>query len=92
MGTESVESAVHRLTLEDRSQLRISGVSDVESFDEETVILVTVRGTLVIRGEQLHLQMLSLEGGQVIVDGKVNALLYEDDGRENAGFFSRLFR
>ncbi len=71
---------------------KVSGVSDVESFDEQTVVLHTVRGTLIIRGRDLHMQMLSLEGGQISIDGVVDALAYEDDGRESGGLFSRLFR
>ena len=55
------------------------------------VVLLTVRGTLVVRGEQLHLEMLSLEGGEVRLDGQVDSLTYESDSREG-GFFSRLFR
>lgn len=47
MGYETAEQGVHRLSLEDRGQLRVSGVSDVESFDEQTVVLHTVRGTLI---------------------------------------------
>ena len=55
----------HRLTLDARSRLSMTGVTEVESFDEGTVVLVTTRGTLIVRGTGLHLQMLSLEGGQV---------------------------
>ena len=92
MGYETAEQGVHRLSLEDRGQLRVSGVSDVESFDEQTVVLHTGRGTLIVRGRDLHMQMLSLEGGQISIDGVVDALAYEDDGRESGGLFSRLFR
>ena len=55
-------------------------------------MLHTVRGTLIVRGRDLHMQMLSLEGGQISIDGVVDALAYEDDGRESGGLFSRLFR
>ncbi len=85
-----LESA-HKLTLDGRGRLSVSGVNDVESFDEQTVVLSTARGTLVIRGEQLHLEMLSLEGGEVRLDGQVDSLSYESDPREG-GFLSRLFR
>ncbi len=81
----------HKLSLDGRSQLSVSGVTDVESFDEETVVLETTRGLLIIRGRGLHLQMLSLDGGQVAVDGTVDSLTYEDDA-PTGGFLSRLFR
>ena len=80
----------HRLTLESRSRLSMTGVTEVESFDENTIVLATTRGTLIVRGTGLHLQMLSLEGGQVSVDGNVDALNYEDPAPAG-GFFARLF-
>lgn len=80
----------HKLTLDGRSRLNLSGVTEVESFDEGMVVLHTTRGTLVVRGDGLHLQMLSLDGGQVLVDGTVNSLTYEDSV-QGGGFFSRLF-
>ena len=81
-----------RIELTGRGALALTGVVDVESFDEQTVVLHTVRGTLIVRGRDLHMQMLSLEGGQISIDGVVDALAYEDDGRESGGLFSRLFR
>ena len=81
----------HKLTLDSRSRLTMSGVTEVESFDEEMVVLHTTRGTLVVRGQGLHLQLLSLDGGQVHVDGTVDSMTYEDHLRDQGGFFSRLF-
>ena len=80
----------HRVTLDGRSRLNMTGVTEVESFDEGMVVLHTTRGTLVIRGDGLHLQLLSLDGGQVHVDGTVNSMTYEDSV-SSGGFFSRLF-
>ncbi len=80
----------HRLTLDERKNLTVSGVTEVVSFDEAAVILRTARGTLMVRGQDLHLKTLSLDGGQVAVDGMVTALLYEEPRREG-NFFSRLF-
>ena len=81
----------HKLTLDGRSRLNLSGITEVESFDEGMVVLHTTRGILVVRGNGLHLQMLSLDGGQVLVDGTVDSLTYEDDTRPSGGFFARLF-
>lgn len=80
-----------KLTLENRSRLTVTGVQDVESFDESAVVLHTNRGVLVIRGRELHLKQLSVEGGQVAVDGTVDALLYEEP-RKEGGFLARLLR
>lgn len=81
----------HRLVLESRGKLSVTGITEVESFDENTVVLYTTRGTLVIHGRQLHLGMLSLDVGQVSVDGTVDSLVYEDEQRASGGFWSRLF-
>ena len=81
----------HKLTLDGRKLLTMTGVTDVESFDEEMAVLHTVKGTVVVRGVGLHLQMLSLEGGQIHVDGMVDSVTYEDQAPGGSSFFSRLF-
>lgn len=81
----------HELRLENRARLNVTGVREVESFDENAVVLHTAKGVLVIRGQSLHLQTLSIDGGQVAVDGTVDALVYEETQKQG-GFFSRLFR
>ena len=78
-----------KLTLENRSRLTVSGVQDVERFDESTVVLHTCRGVLAVRGRELRLRQLSVDGGQVAVDGTVDALLFEEPRREG-GFLARL--
>ena len=76
----------HRLTLDSRSRLSITGVLEVESFDDTEILLTSTRGPMSIRGQGLHLQQLSIDGGQVLVDG----ISYEDD-IPRGGFFARLF-
>lgn len=79
----------HSLSLDSRSRLTLAGVTQVPQFDESTVVCVTTQGTLVIHGADLHLGQLSLDSGQVAVDGTVHALIYEEGGPK--GFFGRLF-
>ncbi len=81
----------HRLVLEGRGRLNVTGITEIESFDENTVVLYTTRGTLVIHGRQLHLSTLSVDSGQVDVDGTIDSMTYEDDQRTGGSFFSRLF-
>lgn len=83
--------AAHHILLEGREQLSVSGVEDVESFDENLIVMLTVRGTLVVRGEDLHIEKLSLDGGDLRVEGRVDALIYTSEGRERGGLLSRLF-
>ena len=81
----------HGLTLKERSQLSMTGVSEVVSFDETAVVLHTTLGTLTIQGQQLQLKQLSTDGGQIAVDGKISALLYEDP-RPAGSWLQRLLR
>ena len=82
----------HHVILEGREELAVSGVEEVESFDENTIVMVTNKGTLVVRGEDLHIEKLSLDGGDLRVEGMVESLTYEDEGRDRGGFLSRLLR
>ncbi len=81
----------HRISLEGRERLSISGVEEVESFDEATIVMLTDKGTLVVRGEGLHIEQLSLDGGDLRVEGHVDSLTYEDEGPSRGGLFARLF-
>lgn len=80
----------HKLTLSERSKLTMTGVTEVVSFDEETVVLRTGLGTLVVQGSQLQLKTLSVDGGQVAVEGTVTAMTYEEP-RNKGGWKHRLF-
>lgn len=88
----TVPAASHRLELTGREHLNISGVEDVERFDENGVIMTTSAGTLIVTGEDLHIGKLSLEGGELFVDGHIDSVAYEDTPDRQGGFFSRLFR
>lgn len=87
----AMPQSAHRLELVGREQLTISGVEDVERFDETNIIMSTSAGILVITGEDLHIGKLSLDGGELHVDGRVDSISYEEGGREQGGFFRRLF-
>ena len=68
----------HKLTLNERKQLTVTGVTEVVSFDETAVIARTELGTLVVQGKDLQLKTLLPEGGQVSVDGQISGLIYEE--------------
>ena len=68
----------HKLSLNERKELTMTGVTEVVSFEENTVVLRTALGTLIVQGSGLQLKTLSLEGGQVAVDGNISALIYEE--------------
>lgn len=81
----------NRLLLEDRKGLSVSGVEEVERFDEESILLTTCMGGLEIRGEGLHIAQLSLEGGDLRVEGRVDALIYDVAPQRQGSLLSRLF-
>lgn len=83
------EPLPHRLTLAERKKLTVTGVTEVISFEDTQVILQTGMGLLSVQGSQLQLKTLSLEGGQVEVEGTVSALIYEET--RQGGWLSRLF-
>lgn len=78
----------HALTLDERKRLTMTGVTEVVSFDDATVVLKTGLGTLLIHGSGLKLKQLALEGGSVAVEGRIGALSYEEP--RQGGWLSRL--
>jgi sporulation protein YabP len=83
----------HTVHLEDRSLLSVTGVRDVGSFNESEVCLTTDTGSLIVEGSGLHITRLDLDSGQVMVEGEIGALVYEEELPERkTGLFSRLFR
>ena len=82
----------HNCILEDRKKLSVSGVNDVGSFDEQTIVATTDCGELTIRGEKLHITKLSLEVGELCIEGKISALQYADVTVKSGSFLSRVFR
>ena len=87
----SMPQTAHRLELTGRERLTVSGVEDVERFDETGIVMSTSAGTLVVTGEDLHIGKLSLDGGELHVDGRLDSLSYEDQGPGRGGLLGRLF-
>ena len=81
----------HRLELSGRERLLVSGVEDVERFDETGIVMSTAAGTLIVTGEDLHIGKLSLDGGELHVDGHIDAVNYEEQAVRHSGLLSRLF-
>lgn len=81
----------HAITLYERAKLQISGVSEVISFDEQSVSLQTVCGGMTIEGSGLHITTLNIDRGEVVIDGTVNGIYYFSDHGTKPGFFGRLF-
>lgn len=79
------------IIIEDRKKLTLSGVKDVISFDDETLLLETVLGRLTVKGAGLHIVNFDTASGDLFTEGKIYAAVYTSD-EKNGGFFSRVFR
>ncbi len=93
LGAAESIKAPHNVIMEDRHTLTVSGISDVDSFDEQTVIVFTEMGELTVKGEGLHINRLSLEVGEIMIEGSISSLAYSDSKpAQEGGFWSRVFR
>ncbi len=93
MAYETVTKAAetqHNITMEGRRRLSVSGVGDVESFNEEEVIMSGGSWTMSVRGRGMHMERLSVDSGDVIITGRIDSLSYEDEAPPREGFFKRL--
>lgn len=83
----------HSFTLIDRSHAEITGVSDVDCFNDQLVVLLTSLGAMTISGSSLNISHLNKEEGRLIVDGEFDAIEYSGKARGGkGGFFARLLR
>lgn len=83
----------HTLHLDQRTHTEITGVRDVISFDESSVLLVCDGFELEVSGENLHVSVLDTDKGRTVIDGTVSAIYYNDKKLpERRGFFSRLVK
>lgn len=85
-------STVQNIIIENRKSLDISGVKDVISFDDETVLLDTVLGRMTVKGEAMHIESFNIQTGDLTATGKIHAVVYMSDVKTSGGFLSRLFR
>ncbi|MBQ9861012.1 MAG: sporulation protein YabP [Clostridia bacterium] len=82
----------HLLNLSERRVLSVSGVQDVDSFDETTVVIYTEQGELTVKGTGLHINRLNIETGDLTLEGHVESLVYTELHTRSGGFFGKLFR
>lgn len=85
----------HKLSLTNRGALVVNGVVDVISFDLNEVLLETEAGMLCVKGQDLHVNRLTLEKGEADISGTIDSLLYSEIsgyGQKAESFFRRLFQ
>ena len=89
-----LNNIVQNLVLENRNKLNVTGVKDVLSFDDEVIIMETELGLLTIKGEKLKINKLSIDTGDVIVEGEISNLGYSDHSKkeQEGSFLSKIFK
>lgn len=91
MAEEKAVKVPHSLILENRKMLTATGVSNVDSFNEQEIVAYTDLGELIVRGNKLHINKLNIETGELTIDGEVVSLTYSGN-QSSGGFFSRLLK
>lgn len=93
-GTQTMNT-VQNVVLENREKLSISGVIDVLSFDDQVVILDTELGMLTVKGENIRINKLSLDTSDVVIEGDISNINYNDKGsdkKDATGFLNKIFK
>ena len=83
----------HVVNIDNREKLSITGVTDIESFNEENILLILENGGLIIKGEDLHVQKLDLDEGMVLISGAISAAVYtEKKDKQEKGFLKKILK
>lgn len=89
------KARMHKVSLINRRSCTLTGVSDVLSFDIHEILLETDQGMLMIKGDDLHVSRLTLEKGEVDIDGRIDSFTYSEataHAVKGESFFTRLFK
>lgn len=92
--TTARPECINNVIMENRRKISVSGVEDIESFNEEQIILYTCNGVLIINGRGMHISKLSIDNGETTITGEFNSLTYNDayGKKDKAGILARLLR
>ena len=93
MGAEAIKEGYtsHHISIKSREAMEVTGVTDVVSFDEQSVVLNTVCGNMEIDGSSLHIHVLNMEQGVVTMDGRIDSITYYEDESSDQGRKSGFF-
>ncbi len=88
------ENNIHNVIVEGRKKISVSGVQDMECFDDGKVVVYTSMGVMEIKGMGFHMNKLSLDTGEIVVEGDIDSVVYEKPQGEQGktrGFFAKMF-
>lgn len=88
------EKSVQSLVLENKEMLNVTGVEGVDNFNDETVVLITTKGKLTIKGQKLNISKLNVDEGKLVVKGLINSMVFSDyEGqKEKTSLVKKLFK
>ena len=89
---KKVIKSPNNIILEDRRTLTVTGVNDIDSFDEEMIVVYTDLGELTVKGNDLHINKIDVDMGELSVEGEIGSLSYSERAVRKGGFLSRLLR
>ena len=93
MNSDKTKQANHNVIMENRRTVSISGVTDVDNFDDKTILIYTQMGELAVHGKNLHVNSMSVETGEMTLDGDIYSLVYGDkDKHSPVTVLGKLFR
>lgn len=92
--TQTEKRRPHSLTVDSRSKITISGIIDVGSFNDQVAELITDYGGISIKGRDLHVKKVSLDTGDMSIDGSIDSIEYTNKriGKHGGNIFARIFR
>ncbi len=82
----------HTIIMEDRKKISLTGIKDILSFDDETVSVISVMGKAVIRGKEIKIESFNVENGDMVIEGRFDALVYLNDSSAKGSVIRRLFK
>lgn len=82
----------HKLCLNNRETLTLDGAKSVEAFSDKEIVLITIMGKLLVKGENLHIEKFNKETGEFLSTGKISSLVYTKSSADKGSFIERLFK
>ena len=86
-------NSIHRVSMEGRNRLVVSGVEDVESFDEDVIVAYTTEGAMTVKGGGFRINRLNVEDGELEIEGEIDSIQYDNRHKsDKGGFLSKIFK
>ncbi len=87
------EDMIHNITMEERRNMTVSGVEDVDSFDEDKIVAYTTEGVMTVKGAGMRINRLNVEKGEMEIEGEIDSIEYAEGHKSEKGsFFGKIFR